>query len=220
MSRRPVLDTALDPAFAGRLAETRRGAARPVEPAELERVVANVLGSLSGGMTLGDLQLYREVESLGDYIQTARRELAALHPAEISLRHIPTATDELDAVVAATAEAADTVLGAMETIEGLAAMLPPEAAATIRDLVVKVYEACGFQDITGQRITKVVNTLRHIERKVDALLAVFEGRGGEAAGEPEPAVGEAEPTGLLNGPALPQSGNSQADIDALLASFD
>ncbi len=37
----------------------------------------------------------------------------------------------------------------------------------------QVYEACNFQDITGQRITKVVNTLKHIEEKVEALVSAF-----------------------------------------------
>ena len=87
-------------------------------------------------------------------------------------------------------------------------------------IVVKVYEACSFQDITGQRITKVVKALHHIEGRIDALLAVF---GAEHLASGEPAQ-DAPPTdvaaSLLNGPQLPESANSQADIDALMASFD
>jgi chemotaxis protein CheZ len=106
----------------------------------------------------------------------------------------------------------------MEEIERLAGGLPVEVAAPLGDIVIKVYEACGFQDITGQRISKVVKALHHIEGKIEALLAVFGADLSEPAAAEAPASGDAS---LLNGPALPSAaGNSQADIDALLASFD
>jgi len=168
-------------------------------------------------ISLADLQLYREVEALACYIKTVRHDIAELRPDDISTRHIPMATDELDAVVGATADATGIILGGMEEIERLSGGLPPEIAAPLGAIVIKVYEACGFQDITGQRISKVVKALRHIEGKIDALLAVF-GADLAAAAADAPAV-DAE-TSLLNGPALPAAANSQADIDALLASFD
>jgi chemotaxis protein CheZ len=219
MARLSALRPASDDGFDKRLEEARRAPPLVVDPAEIERVVASVLTSLTGGVTLGDLQLYREVEALGEYIQTARREIAELRPDDIRDRHLPMATDELDAVVDATAEATGIILGAMETLESLSPQLPPEASAAVQDLVVKVYEACGFQDITGQRISKVVKALNHIEAKIDAMLAVF---GADLlARTPRDEAVPDEQAGLLNGPALPTSvGNSQADIDALLASFD
>jgi chemotaxis protein CheZ len=213
---RPVSDDGFDK----RLDEARRAQSSAAEPAEIERIVASVLTSLTGGVTLGDLQLYREVEALGEYIQTARREIAELRPDDIRDRHLPMATDELDAVVDATAEATGIILSAMESLEALSPRLAPEAAATVQDLVIKVYEACGFQDITGQRISKVVKALNHIEAKINAVLAVFGADLVKGTLPDEAAAPEAD-AGLLNGPALPASvGNSQADIDALLASFD
>jgi chemotaxis protein CheZ len=147
-----------------------------------------------------------------------RRDIAELRPGDIGARHIPMATDELDAVVDATADATGVILGGMEEIERIAGGLPSEIAAPLGDIVIKVYEACGFQDITGQRISKVVKALHHIEGKIEALLAVF------GADLSEATAGEAlasDDSSLLNGPALPgAAGNSQADIDALLASFD
>jgi chemotaxis protein CheZ len=129
------------------------------------------------------------------------------------------ATDELDAVVNATADATGIILGGMEEIERLAGSLPPDIAAPLGDIVIKIYEACGFQDITGQRISKVVKALHHIEGKIDALLAVFGADLSEAVVEEATEAGAA--ASLLNGPALPTAAaNSQADIDALLASFD
>jgi len=206
-----------DPRFDARLNAVRVAGPAAADPVLLDGMIKSVVASLSGDISLADLQLYREVEALACYIKTVRHDIAELRPDDISTRHIPMATDELDAVVGATADATGIILGGMEEIERLSGGLPPEIAAPLGAIVIKVYEACGFQDITGQRISKVVKALRHIEGKIDALLAVF-GADLAAAAADAPAV-DAE-TSLLNGPALPAAANSQADIDALLASFD
>jgi chemotaxis protein CheZ len=211
---------ASDPSFDARLDSLREQPAPNLGESELERIVSRVVSTLSGGASLADLKLYHEVEALGEYIQAARREIAALRPDDISKHHLPMATDELDAVVMATAEATGVILAAMEEMERLAGKLPAKHAGPIGAAVVRVYEACGFQDITGQRITKVVRTLKYIETKVEAILAVF---GRELEGLPpiEQEPSKDADASLLNGPALPSAnGNTQADIDALLASFD
>jgi chemotaxis protein CheZ len=223
MTRFSASRIARDDSFDGHLDTLRRQAAPIVDPAEIERVVNGVITSLSGDVTLADLQLYREVEALGEYIHSARQEILGARPSDIREQHIPMATDELDAVVQATADATGVILSAMEEIEKLAPTLPEAARGPMGEVVVRVYEACSFQDITGQRISKVIRTLRHIEGKVDALLAIFGadlGGGEVPPPPPEPAVVD-EHAKLLNGPALPASGaNTQADIDAILASFD
>jgi chemotaxis protein CheZ len=220
MVRSSTSRLASDPHFEQRLAAVRSSEPSTVDPVLLETMVKSVVSSLSGDLSLVDLQLYREVQSLADYIQTVRQEIAGLRPSEISVRHIPMATDELDAVVTATADATGVILGAMEEVERIATGLPAEVTAPLGTIVVKVYEACGFQDITGQRITKVVKALRHIESKVDALLAVFGvDHLPDTAPAPDAAAGDAQAS-LLNGPQLPQAANSQEDIDALMASFD
>jgi chemotaxis protein CheZ len=209
----------LDPRFEARLAAARSYDPPPADPAMIENIVKSVVISLAGDVSLADLQLYREVEALADYVQTVRRDIAGLRPDDISTQHIPMATDELDAVVLGTADATGVILGAMEDIERLTGGLPPELAEPLAAIVVKVYEACGFQDITGQRISKVVKALRHIEGKIDALLAVFGADLAAAPQQPDAAT-PGSPESLLNGPQLPAAANSQDDIDALLASFD
>ena len=83
----------------------------------------------------------------------------------------------------------------------------------------RIYEACSFQDITGQRITKIITTLKSIEAKVAQIIATFGGRDPNA-----PPVAVAAPVmdedELLNGPQLPALAMDQSDIDKLLASFD
>jgi chemotaxis protein CheZ len=185
-----------------------------VQTGEVAAVVESVLQSLTGDMSVADLKLYRELEQLARYIQRAKREIAEIQPHDISAR-IPLAKDELDAVVDATAEATGTILDAAETTEKLVPKMQKDIGATIASAVTRIYEACNFQDITGQRITKVVETLKYIEAKIEALLAAFD----EGIGEPS-AVKPLNGDSLATGPQLPVHANKQADIDAILASFD
>ena len=110
----------------------------------------------------------------------------------------------------------------MELLEGLTAQMPAEIAEQVTNAVTQVYESCNFQDITGQRITKVVKTLKHIEDRVEALVAAFgdeiqKYRQTHPHEEPQQKSADEK---LLNGPQLPDDAGKQADIDALLASFD
>lgn len=76
--------------------------------------------------------------------------------------------------------------------------------------------ACSFQDITGQRTTKVVNALRYLEQRVNAMIQLWADQPAGAGGRPPPGPADPRPDAhLLNGPALPGQGHSQADIDAL-----
>lgn len=183
--------------------------------AEVSRAVEEVISSLTGTLTMSDIKLYRELEDLARFIQSAKREIAALRPHDINSEHIPMATDELDAVVDATARATGEILDRAEALEKLAATLPPEAAAQITDAVTRIFEASNFQDVTGQRITKVVKALKYIENKIDSLVTTFGTRELEVVLPPK-----VEPEGderLLHGPQLPAMANSQAEIDAILA---
>jgi len=156
-----------------------------------------------------EVGLGREIEELARLIKNAKREIASIHPGEIQRKHLPTATDELDAIVAATAEATGAILDAAEKLSALP--LEGDASAQVNDQVTRIYEACTFQDITGQRITKVVKTLHEIEAKVAGLVRVFGGgAAGKSAVREKKAKGEAD---LLNGPQLQAA--SQSDIDAL-----
>ena len=43
----------------------------------------------------------------------------------------------------------------------------------VTDKVNVVFEACSFQDITGQRTTKVINTLSYIETRVNTMIEIW-----------------------------------------------
>jgi chemotaxis protein CheZ len=169
------------------------------------------------------MSLLSEVEELGRTIAAAKVEIAALQVDDINVSQIPSATDELDAIVAHTASATDIILGVCETLDRVGGELAKdtdsaqatEAAAQLQDATTRIYEACSFQDITGQRITKVVATLKAIEVKVASIVTAFGGRR-EPVAPPPSRNGEL----VLHGPQLPAAAMAQSDIDKLLASFE
>lgn len=181
-------------------------------------VVRAVLTTISHDLTAKETSLLHEVEELGRTIASAKIEIAALQVDDIKDRDIPFATDELDAIVEHTAQATDAILESCELLDDVAGSVSGEAATKLLAATTRIYEACSFQDITGQRITKVVATLKTIEGKVAQIIRTFGSAetmaAAEAAGSPDP---EAE---LLNGPQLPANAMDQSDIDKLLASFE
>ena len=86
----------------------------------LEDVVKTTLESIEGDFSTADLRLMTDLSAISSEIKAVRMEIAAIRPDEISDRHIPTATDELDAIVLATEVATNAIMEAAETIEGIA----------------------------------------------------------------------------------------------------
>ena len=169
--------------------------------------------------------IFSELENLAGYIHDAKQEIAAIRPDEVKDDFLPKAEIELGAIVEATAEATHTIMDACDGLDGLMSKLDGDAAATLMDATTKIFEACTFQDITGQRINKVVNTLQHIEARVDKLIEVFGIKIEKSIYDKEKNTSVDEDKkisdeDLLEGPQLKGQGRSQAEIDDLLASFD
>ena len=166
-----------------------------------------------------------ELQSMAAHIQHAKQEIAALHNkdtrVEASNNRIVTATSELDQIVQATERATSDILNAAERIMEAAGQLPAEqadAAQLLTDQATEIFTACSFQDITGQRISKVVNTLRYIDQRVAAMVEIWGAdaiAASKSAAAGMPADGR-DDTHLLNGPAMPGQGRTQDEIDALL----
>ncbi len=80
--------------------------------------------------------------------------------------------------------------------------------------IIKIFEACNFQDSTGQRINKVVKTIHFIEEKILAMINIW---GAEAfmylpvASDPSASGDDS----LMNGPQLQNQGITQDEINAL-----
>jgi chemotaxis regulatin CheY-phosphate phosphatase CheZ len=165
--------------------------------------------------------LREELREMSAYIHQTRREIAALRPAgaDAGSNRIMAATGELDAIVSATERATSDILNGVERIQALALKLPKtgEVAPIVEEIVAQVTEvltACSFQDITGQRTTKVVNTLRYIEQRVNSMIEIWGVEGSIPPAPPAEAVDSRPDAHLLHGPAT-DGGPSQADVDAL-----
>lgn len=193
-----------------------------VDVGEVAGIVAALMSGMDGALSIANLRLREELTGLIDYIEAAKAEIHGLQPQDMSQRRIPDAADELDAIVAATEAAAHKIMDAAEEIEAMAAEADGATQERLSAMAARIYEASTFQDITGQRITKVVRTLQQLETRLAALAAAV----GDTfvAADAEVAFNESghvvDEKALLHGPQLPTAANSQADIDALLASFD
>lgn len=153
-------------------------------------------------------------------IAKAKADIAALRPEDQQGR-IEQATEELDSVVSATETATSEILAAAEQVQETAWTLReqganPEQCDQLDGLATDIYTACSFQDLTGQRTRKVINLLRYLEGRIDAMIDLWGGR--------RPATEVLEPesraTGpdrrLLNGPPKAGEGLDQGDIDSML----
>ncbi|MBP7336496.1 MAG: protein phosphatase CheZ [Niveispirillum sp.] len=167
--------------------------------------------------------LRRELQDLSSHIAETRREIAALKPDDPSANRIMRATEELDAILQSTEHATTEILNGSERIQSVADRLRkdrPDLAQILDNEVTEIMTACSFQDITGQRMTKVVNTLRYIERRVHAMIQIWglenldEAEMQAAlANEPKDTRPDAH---LMNGPPLKGAINQDA-VDMLLS---
>lgn len=154
--------------------------------------------------------LYQDCQDLARYIARTRAEIATLRPRQLKVEQLPRAGMELDAVVKETEEATHSIMAAAEGLMGWQGNLA-DLAPAIEQACLKIYEACAFQDITGQRVRKVVGTIHHIEERLERLVQLL----GPEVGE----MREDRPTGdkaLLNGPQLAGQGIDQAAVDAMM----
>ena len=156
-----------------------------------------------------------ELLSLKRMIEELRAQLLSSDAGDITHKHIPVATDELGAVIHTTEQATTKI---MESCESIAAALHaggPGMQDDIENHITNIFEACTFQDITGQRIRKVEKALKTIDEKASTLIRILEKHlAHEKFGPSRPAAST-----LLNGPAMPEEAMSQDEIDKLLNSF-
>ena len=122
--------------------------------------------------------------------------------------------NELLAVTSGTEQATQKILAAAEQIDQLANNLSASLkgrieqgpAQDIRELVLRIFEACNFQDLIGQRVSKVMMTLKFVEEHISSVLDEIKTMSVRPQGSAH-----------LHGPRLEQdSGHaSQTDIDAI-----
>ena len=174
----------------------------------------------TGGL---DRKLQTEVLNLIQYIHRLRKEIAGIAQEKDDQTAFDGMADRLDAIVESTAQATDTILAAMEGIDGFVEQLRahPEPAGIdsicdgITAKTMEAMEACSFQDLTGQRINKVVGSMKFVEERVNAMADLF-GRTEVQALTGEWELPQQIDDGVvLEGPQRAGEGISQDEIDQL-----
>lgn len=166
-----------------------------------------------------------ELDLIHDAISRTKGEIAVLHTKSFNGEEMAKVNGELGAVVGGTEQATQQILEAAEAIDNAASALAkvtsPEQqkllAEDIQERVVSIFEACNFQDLTGQRINKVMTTMRFIENHITVMMDIWGGVDAIKAHAPPVVDDRSEEEKLLNGPKLDGDDGhaSQNDIDAL-----
>jgi len=168
------------------------------------------------------LQLIQELAALRDMVAWSKRELAVLVSSEKHVQPLPRAADELKAAISGMENATIHILHAAERADEAARSLNANLrdeykrglANDIQDQVVKIYEACNFQDLTGQRINNAIRTLQLVEAQLERLDEIW-------GGVEDMAQRAKSVSSLINGPKLEgDTGHAdQAEIDRMFGSF-
>lgn len=130
--------------------------------------------------------------------------------------NISKATEELDQVIVATEQATDKIMDACDRIQEAASKTDEASCQAITNETTNIFEACSFQDLTGQRISNAVSALYEIEKRIDGLLETLQGVAGAIEVSEGSEDTRSEEEKLMNGPQMADKAMTQEDIDRLL----
>ncbi|MBL4907435.1 MAG: hypothetical protein JKX94_08290 [Sneathiella sp.] len=165
-----------------------------------------------------------EVVGLVRYVERLKLEIAKMAQGrDVEESNFQTMSAQLDAIVKSTEQSSNVIMEASEKILSAANQLDEELSKEERQKshveicarAIDIIEACSFQDLAGQRVTKILHSLHFVEERVDKMIKVC---GSDAINEligdiPEATVAEGDVE--MEGPALEGEGISQEEIDAL-----
>ncbi len=192
---------------------------RAISLVDVASVTGILISTMQAYFSSIDTKIYTEFADLSKYIDQARKDIASLQPADLSGAYIPRAGQELEAIAESTEEATNAIMEAAEEIMAADTSDPQAYQELVNAAVMRIFEACSFQDITGQRISKVVETFTYIETRLNKVAKLVEGvEGIEPVEIPEEiAAQRRKREQILNGPQLKGNGKDQTEIDALMA---
>lgn len=190
----------------------RQGSPHPQAPVDLDAFKSQIVEAE---------KLKADLREMRAAIEQTKKEIAQLRRSDRDEDKISSAGDALRAVVQDTEQATDGIINAVEQIEEVCSRAIAQAGGdglglgdALNEQVTAIFEFCNFQDITGQRITKVVDTMEFIDERIARMMEIWGGQDAFAGIEGE--ITEDRPEGeILDGPALPGKRVSQDDIDAL-----
>jgi chemotaxis protein CheZ len=196
---------------------TLQGRGDTIAIADLTQMLEHIAKTLDENDASADSFLRDEIVKIVQHIETAKREIVALMPESETGQDMGTVALQLDAVIRATEEAAGSIMDAADEIQSLASdeATDPALREKLTAITARIYEACNFQDLTSQRITKVMRALEFTESRVRRLVSLFSSDGSLDVEAVRKVEAENKDANLMNGPQLPGQAPSQADIDAM-----
>ena len=172
-----------------------------IDKEDVEKLVNHVKGILEGQLNQDDLELYGELGELAMFINETKKSLKTFDAAKITENDLPAASDQLEGIVEATEDATNQILTAAESmlddqerirkiIDELKEIKFSKGAqgkgkrdASIEELealyqsnnnkLMDVMSACNFQDLTGQRIQKIITLVHGVESKIMKMILTF-----------------------------------------------
>lgn len=205
----------------------RLAAPMAVDNREVLAAVAEVSAKLDRFLNLDHDAIERvqvEIADIAGRIKATKREMANLRHPLASEDKLQQASEELQSVVSHTEIATNKIMAAAETIDEIMHELKAQAGdyhqtrlTDMHEAILRIYESCNFQDLTGQRINRVVRTLAFIEERVDAMMGLWSRQEFEAMPLPTTSIIKNDGDLELTGPSgAGEAGHiSQSDIDAL-----
>lgn len=154
-------------------------------------------------------------------IARTKVEIAAIKPDIEQAGKFGEATEELDSIVSTTEAATSDILAAAEQIQEVAWTLreqglDPEVCDLLDAKATAVYTACSFQDLTGQRTRKVIQVLRYLEGRINAMIDIWGLDSAMAAEANETARAREGAAAVMGASARPGYGLDQADVDIVM----
>ncbi|MFN8703642.1 MAG: protein phosphatase CheZ, partial [Rhodospirillales bacterium] len=166
-----------------------------------------------------------EVHGIAARIAQTKKEIGALKHPLATEDKLASASMELSSVVSQTETATSQIFDGVEKIEEIARELRTmkideygqQRIAEISDMCTAIIEACSFQDLTGQRINKVVRTLAFIEERVQKMMEIWGAEEIKLLPVSDADSIHIKDVGgvVLHGPQDAEKTNSQSDIDKL-----
>ncbi len=165
---------------------------------------------------------------LAPKLETIKQDVAALKAASPEDDKLVQARHELETVTDITDKSANEIMNQSDEIHVVIDKIRQDLSTgntdkveahctTLEAVATNLLMACEFQDLTGQRINKVCNTLLGLEDQISDLFTALDITEGTGSGGLSAVASDDErpDTDLLHGPQDEGQGISQADIDAL-----
>lgn len=158
-----------------------------------------------------------DLKEMAEAISTTRHEISAINHDSNNENQIGAASGELDSIVSETEQATSTILEAAEQVQEAAWIMREDGmdadmCDNLDGLATRIYTACSFQDITGQRTGKVIDALQQLEARIHAMSEIWDVEGWS----------KTEDAANISRPATPESTRltDQSDVDQVMLDTD